>query len=92
MGAAPKRWDGSRRSDRRLSSWLRRRDVRTDGTAYLGAQHRYTSAHGSFLIHKTSFPGQAGLSAAGLKALSDAATAEDQRTDANIRERTRNSR
>jgi len=55
--------------------------------AYLGAKHRHTSAHGTFMIHKTSFPAQAGLNAGGRKALTDAATAEDRRIEAIIKER-----
>jgi ATP-dependent Clp protease, protease subunit len=57
-------------------------------TSFLGAPHRYASAHATFMIHRSRFnflaPGQAGQ----LLAIAAAIQTDDARTEAIIRSRT----
>src|SRR5690348_7377519 len=57
--------------------------------AYLGAKHRHTSAHATFMIHKSHFPAQLGTNACKMKALSDALGMEDTRIEAILKSETK---
>jgi ATP-dependent protease ClpP protease subunit len=50
--------------------------------AYLGGLYRHTSAHGTFMIHKSHFPAQPGARAAQLDALAKTLVIEDARIEA----------
>lgn len=56
---------------------------------FLGAEHRYCSIHGMFMIHPTSFFGLPECSADRLSAFHNAALADDERTNSILRDRTR---
>lgn len=56
---------------------------------YVAATERYCSAHSIFMIHPTAFPQLAEASAEKLRAFYGSALADDERTDAILRERTR---
>jgi ATP-dependent protease ClpP protease subunit len=56
--------------------------------AYLGATYRHTSAHGTFLIHKSHFPTQLGANATKLEALAKNLVLEDDRIEAILKEKT----
>jgi ATP-dependent protease ClpP protease subunit len=56
---------------------------------FLAAAERYCSAHSMFLIHPTAFPTLDGMSAERLQAFLNSALADDERTEAILRERTR---
>lgn len=55
---------------------------------FVAAEERYCSKHSMFLIHPTSMPSQAGMTAERLQSGLDAALADDQRTESILRERT----
>ncbi len=55
---------------------------------FVGADERYCSAHGMFMIHPTSMQNQEMMSAERLQASLDAALADDNRTENILRERT----
>jgi len=54
---------------------------------FVGANERYCSRHGVFMIHPTSFQPQAGMTATLLQSTLDGALADDERTEAILRER-----
>jgi len=56
---------------------------------FLGADHRYCSKHGMFMIHPTSFFQLPECSTDRLRTLYEAALADDERTNSILRERTR---
>lgn len=56
--------------------------------AYVAADERYCSRHSIFMIHPTAFPQLADASAEKLRAFYGSALADDERTDAILRERT----
>ena len=58
-------------------------------SVFLGAQHRFCSAHGMFMIHPTTMGQSEGLTARRLQSTLDAALADDDRTDNILRERSR---
>lgn len=53
---------------------------------FVGAAERYCSRHGVFMVHPTSFPPQAGMTATLLQSTLAAALADDARTEAILRE------
>lgn len=53
---------------------------------YLGAKHRYTSATGTFMIHKSTMNQQGAIGITKLRALADALHIEDVRSEAVLRE------
>lgn len=55
---------------------------------YVAASERYCSEHGVFMIHPTVFPQLAEANAEKLRAFYGSALADDERTDAILRERT----
>lgn len=55
---------------------------------YLAADERYCSKHSIFMIHPTAFPQLAELNAEKLRAFYGSALADDERTNAILRERT----
>jgi ATP-dependent Clp protease, protease subunit len=57
-------------------------------TSFLGAPHRYASAHATFMIHRSRFTFQAPGQASQLRAILDNLQADDARTEAIIRSRT----
>lgn len=57
--------------------------------AFVGAGERYCSSHSTFLIHPTAFPNLQGMTWERLKTSTDSALADDERTEAILRERTR---
>ncbi|KRA97883.1 hypothetical protein ASD83_12460 [Devosia sp. Root685] len=58
-------------------------------SVFLGAQQRFCSAHGMFMIHPTTMGQSEGLTARRLQSTLDAALADDDRTDNILRERSR---
>lgn len=56
--------------------------------AFLAADERYCSKHGIFMIHPTAFPQLADANAERLRSFYGSALADDERTDAILRERT----
>lgn len=58
-------------------------------SAFVAAQERYCSRHSIFMIHPTAFPQLSDASAEKLRSLYGSALADDERTDAILRERTR---
>lgn len=56
---------------------------------FVAAEERYCSPHGVFMIHPTSLPPQAGMTATLLQSYLDGALADDVRTENILRERTR---
>ena len=56
--------------------------------AYVAADERYCSNRGIFMIHPTAFPQLADASAEKLRTFYGSALADDERTDAILRERT----
>lgn len=54
---------------------------------FVAADERHCSTHGVFMIHPTSFSPQAGMTATLLQTTLDGALADDERTDAILRER-----
>ncbi|MGC1889211.1 MAG: ATP-dependent Clp protease proteolytic subunit [Stellaceae bacterium] len=57
-------------------------------TSFLGAPHRYASAHATFMIHRSRFNFLAPGQAAQLLAIASSLQADDARTEAIIRSRT----
>jgi ATP-dependent protease ClpP protease subunit len=55
---------------------------------FVAAEERYCSPHGVFMIHPTSLPPQAGMTATLLQSYLDGALADDVRTENILRERT----
>lgn len=55
---------------------------------YLGADCRHTSAYGTFMIHKSHFSAQTGISAAKFEAMAKNLTLEDSRVEAILKENT----
>ncbi len=58
-------------------------------TAFVAAEQRYCSRHSIFMIHPTAFPQLADASAEKLRTFYGSALADDERTDAILRDRTR---
>jgi ATP-dependent protease ClpP protease subunit len=54
---------------------------------FVGADERYCSQHGVFMIHPTQFPQLTGMTASLLQSTLDGALADDARTEAILRER-----
>jgi len=57
--------------------------------AFVAAEERYCSKHSIFMIHPTAFPQLADASAEKLRTFYGSALADDERTDAILRDRTR---
>jgi ATP-dependent Clp protease, protease subunit len=57
--------------------------------AYLGAERRYVSTHGNFMIHKAQWPAGDRAHAAKLEALADTLGAEDARIEAILKAETK---
>jgi ATP-dependent Clp protease protease subunit len=55
---------------------------------FVAAGERYCSTHSAFMIHPTSFPDLPGMTAERLQTFYTAALADDERTEAILRERT----
>lgn len=56
--------------------------------AYLGAAHRYASAHSTFIIHRTRITPQGVLTAAQMRANTSSLSLDDARTEAILRAHT----
>lgn len=56
---------------------------------FVAAERRYCSPNAMFMIHPTAFPSLSGMTWERLRSVSDAALADDERTERILRERTR---
>lgn len=58
-------------------------------TVFVAADQRYCSSNSMFMIHPTAFPSLSGMTWERLRTVSEAALADDERTERILRERTR---